>query len=357
MSEKDEGRVFAKDLRPGMVVWNTAGVRMEVRNYPVAYSPKITSLVIVALGKKQKMDFPSTYPFYLEKPKEEEIGVQVARFEVEDTEDQGWCVIGRKGRRHAVISKGHVTEEEAQDVRNQLIAKGYAYRPDTGVRVVPGGWEEAIEGLPRIQGRGRLPRAGGRPSDTTTRSSKVTETKKRTPAKKMEPKPKAAVEEAPEPVAEEEAPKETKPKVDDKERAEQGQKVVDLRHDKKLSWRLIAQELGLGSPGKARKLYTEATGKPHNEAPTVERITSKPKSERVADLKPVFPDDATDDDILAEVRDGCVITIRNSTGVADVRVSKIVGVSYSKKGDRVLKFTDDNQRQRTPGVQQIVRVR
>ena len=40
----------------------------------------------------------------------------------------------------------------------------------------------------------------------------------------------------------------------------QAEQVVSLRHDELLSWRQIADELGFGTPGVARRAYRSATG-------------------------------------------------------------------------------------------------
>lgn len=75
------------------------------------------------------------------------------------------------------------------------------------------------------------------------------------------------------------------------------------RDERGLSWKQVAVNLGLGSPGAARKAYSDLTGRPHNTSnPVVNRAPRGSGSSTVALLTPLWDDDSDQDEIIEKVQ-------------------------------------------------------
>jgi hypothetical protein len=62
------------------------------------------------------------------------------------------------------------------------------------------------------------------------------------------------------------------------------EQIVEARQENK-SWAVLATELGLGSPGNARKTYTALTGKHHNDIPGVAVKVQRSKAPKESKAK------------------------------------------------------------------------
>lgn len=75
------------------------------------------------------------------------------------------------------------------------------------------------------------------------------------------------------------------------------------RDERGLSWKQVAVNLNLGSPGQARKAYTELTGKPHNESnPIVNRAPRGSGTGTAKLLTPLWDDDSDQDEIIDKIQ-------------------------------------------------------
>lgn len=115
--------------------------------------------------------------------------------------------------------------------------------------------------------------------------------------------------------------------------------LIRERDTKGLSWKQVAVNLDLGSPGHARTLYTKLTGKAHNESALGKRAPRLPKGVVRGTARKTHSvqwDDDTDQDEIIEKLDGSVVVVNRSVrGMAmpeeRVVVGRIVGFRFDGK--------------------------
>lgn len=141
------------------------------------------------------------------------------------------------------------------------------------------------------------------------------------------------------------------------------EQIIEERDTKRLSWKQVAINLDLGSPGAARRAYSELTGKAHNESDPVLR-RAKPgsgTSRRKLDV-PSF-DDETDQEAIEKRLNGSIIrVIRNYKGIVqdeEFRVQRVRAFTYGRNGDQPLQveISDSDGTIRTFRVADIKEVR
>lgn len=79
------------------------------------------------------------------------------------------------------------------------------------------------------------------------------------------------------------------------------EQIIHERDSRGLSWRQVATNLNLGSPGQARKAYTELTGKPHYESQMTGKRASRGSVGRKVD-SPNWNDDSDQDEIIERLQ-------------------------------------------------------
>lgn len=133
--------------------------------------------------------------------------------------------------------------------------------------------------------------------------------------------------------------------------------VVRERDQRGLSWRQVAANLGLGSPGQARTAYTELTGKPHYESQPIVKRAPKGTVGKVVD-SPGWDDDSDQEEIEARLNgswieasgegqnytpahwSGSFIVVRHKQGDyvwdEDCEVSYVTAFTFGPEGDQPL---------------------
>jgi hypothetical protein len=94
--------------------------------------------------------------------------------------------------------------------------------------------------------------------------------------------------------------------------------LIDLRDTQQLSWAKVAEALGLGSPGAARRLYSAAV-RPHAESLLRDRASAGAK------VTPVHLADAG----LSTIRDSIVgktIVVQRNDRTEDIHVAKVTSL-------------------------------
>lgn len=79
--------------------------------------------------------------------------------------------------------------------------------------------------------------------------------------------------------------------------------IINERDTRGLSWKQVAVNLKLGSPGQARKAYTELTGKPHDTSTPI--VNRAPRGSGVGTgqvLTPLWDDESDQDEIIERVQ-------------------------------------------------------
>lgn len=135
------------------------------------------------------------------------------------------------------------------------------------------------------------------------------------------------------------------------------EQIVAERDGKALSWAQVAANLNLGSPGQARKAYTQLTGRAHNTSQPVVKRTSAPGGIRRAIQEAVWNDDSDQDEIIERVQGiwqpsfgnigtkeyvpghwsgSTLLVVRDLKGVhmeEEVSVGRIIKFAYDGKDD------------------------
>lgn len=114
------------------------------------------------------------------------------------------------------------------------------------------------------------------------------------------------------------------------ERITDHDELVDLRDNQQLSWAKVAEAIGVGSPGAARRLYSQLV-RPHTES------VLEGRSRGEAKVTPVNLADA-DLDAIREAIVGKTIVVQRAKGTEDIKVAK---VSSLKNG--TVNFNDGNK--------------
>lgn len=250
-------------------------------------------------------------------------------------EGLGWAVVLCWGQDRRLLSAGH-SEFKARRIRDELAEHGkcktgrknpgWLVLPESAARQTPGFKELQQERRETATKEARIKKAAPQPS----RRTRVAESTEDKPKKKRSSAP-------------------VDPAV--------GEQVVKLRHEDKLSWRIIANQLDLGSPGKARAVYTAHTGRPHNEAPDVIRATKSRRESDPAATNPVFQEDAEYGDIKGAFKKGAKVEVKYSHGTIETyEVGVFKGLQEESKG-MVVNFQDSDGKYRSPALRQIVGVR
>lgn len=93
--------------------------------------------------------------------------------------------------------------------------------------------------------------------------------------------------------------------------------IADLRDVQHLSWAKVAEALGLGSPGAARRAYSAAV-RPHTESVL-------PKQASGAKVQPVHLADAKLDAVRKAIV-GKTIVVQRKGGTEDMKVAKVTSI-------------------------------
>lgn len=278
------------------------------------------------------------------------MGTKVKAKLVAEELETGWSVVGVKGQRRAIIATGLDDQEHAEAVANRLTKHGYVRNGTRGVLMLPAGWEEVVEGLPRLQGRGTVSIPGGRAAkENNTKDNKVAKTNTKDEVA-------AEVHDITEGKAKKEkAPKKEKAAKPTGDQAALAQQVYELREATGKSWAVIGKEIeGVGTPNKARKLWSLHAGKPHTEAREVARANASPGGSKkgkkkgapeidLSTVEPIFANEATDAEVLEVVQEGKTLTWlrtdKKSTDSATVKEVRHITTS-GKGGFKTLSFTE-----------------
>lgn len=146
------------------------------------------------------------------------------------------------------------------------------------------------------------------------------------------------------------------------------EEITRLRDEVGLSWRQVAVNLELGSPGAARKAYTSLTGKDYKDsAMTGRRARTTMGSAKASTRKvyaPVWDDDSDQDQIIEQLTGARIIVQREMKGVTmeeDLIVGKVRRLTWDgpeQDGPLTVHFTTrDNGGMRSVRVQDIKEVR
>ena len=118
------------------------------------------------------------------------------------------------------------------------------------------------------------------------------------------------------------------------------EEIKKLRDEVGLSWRQVAVNLDLGSPGAARKAYTTLTGKDFKESAMTGRRTKTLHGTAKANTRkvyaPVWDDDSDQDEIIERLKGARVIIVRDVKGITneeDLIVQRVVRMTWDGKGD------------------------
>lgn len=154
-------------------------------------------------------------------------------------------------------------------------------------------------------------------------------------------------------------PKEAKPRRKTGEWPCTAEQIVAERDGAGRSWKQVAINLNLGSPGQARKAYTDLTGRPHHESQAiVKRATRGTATNRKVD-SPGWDDDSDQGEIEARLNGewveesgsgqnytpahwtGSMIVVERTvretaTFIEEVLVGRVVEFTFGPKGDQPL---------------------
>lgn len=138
--------------------------------------------------------------------------------------------------------------------------------------------------------------------------------------------------------------------------------VVRLREEERLSWAIIGFRVGGVSAGTARRLYTEATGESHTEAPDVLSINAVERTGGTSNGKKKVTQPALDEDTSMEeaqeaFKNATGLTVENSSGTHKYSVHKDseVEVREGKRGLYIY-FVDGDGKARTPGLTNVTQI-
>lgn len=116
--------------------------------------------------------------------------------------------------------------------------------------------------------------------------------------------------------------------------------IAKLRDEQGLSWRQVAVNLELGSPGAARKAYTDLTGTDYRDSnPTVKRAKTTMGSAKMSTRKflaPEWNDDSDQEEIIGKCENARLIVRRDVKGIMleeDIRATKVVRMSWDGPED------------------------
>lgn len=117
--------------------------------------------------------------------------------------------------------------------------------------------------------------------------------------------------------------------------------IVRERDEKGLSWKQVAVNLDLGSPGAARSAYTRLTGRPHNESALGKRAKRLPKGVVRGALRkthaPEWNDDSDQDEIIERITGSVIVVNRTFRNIVlpeeRIVVGRIVGFRYDGKDE------------------------
>lgn len=143
----------------------------------------------------------------------------------------------------------------------------------------------------------------------------------------------------PPPEPQDEKPK-TKPRGKTGDYAFTAEEITRLRDEVGLSWRQVAVNLELGSPGAARKAYTTLTGRHYKDsAMTGRRARTTMGSAKASTRKvyaPDWNDDTDQDEIIQRLTGSRIIIERNVKGLAleeDLIVGRVVKLFWAGAED------------------------
>lgn len=126
--------------------------------------------------------------------------------------------------------------------------------------------------------------------------------------------------------------------------------LTRLRDERHLSWAKVAETLELGSPGTARRVYSELV-RPHHESvlPT--------KGERASgQAEPMSFTDDSDPATIQEAVEGQTVVVQRARGQERIRVVSINSVGRSREGKRTVNFKDPEGKNRSVHATRIVAV-
>ena len=116
--------------------------------------------------------------------------------------------------------------------------------------------------------------------------------------------------------------------------------IKKLRDEVGLSWRQVAVNLDLGSPGAARKAYTTLTGRDFKESAMTGRRTktlmgsAKTNTRKV--YAPVWDDDSDQDEIIERLKGARIFVVREVKGLQlqeELVVQRVVKMSWDGKDE------------------------
>jgi hypothetical protein len=104
--------------------------------------------------------------------------------------------------------------------------------------------------------------------------------------------------------------------------------LIRLRDTEQRSWKAVADALGLGSPGRARRVYS-AVVRPHTESILVARSVAK--------VEPVALDGLTVEKVRKAIA-GRTIIVERKNGTEQIPVAKVTSIK-----DGTINFHDGNK--------------
>lgn len=116
--------------------------------------------------------------------------------------------------------------------------------------------------------------------------------------------------------------------------------LIRCRDEEQLSWRAVAIKLELGSPGQARKAYTELTGRNHSESVVTARA-ARGSSKTKASLRPKWSN-KTNPKEIREAITRRIITVERVIGSAEpelIRVRRVEGFQARSPSGRSIPLT------------------
>lgn len=139
--------------------------------------------------------------------------------------------------------------------------------------------------------------------------------------------------------------------------------IVKARDTDGLSWKDVAIKLDLGSPGVARRAYTELTGKDHTTSQMTGRRSPKGtgSKKRKAIVRPEWTNETPVDEI-AEAIAGRMIVVKRQYGEEEIHVGKVTEFTKKETADGETPLTvhfhaKDNGAARAVAVEAILDVR
>lgn len=120
----------------------------------------------------------------------------------------------------------------------------------------------------------------------------------------------------------------TKPKAEVPAVTEEA--IVKARDEDQLSWRQVAITLGLGSPGAARKAYTELTGRDYRDSAITKRAPRGTGSSSKATLHPEW-NNKTDHEEIKDALFGRTIEVERQYGTEPELIRIGGGVTFVTK--------------------------